>query len=74
MSGNRHGKHRKSSETQAENEFERESYWRNAHKDWRVWVAVGLMLVAMLTYVMSMDESVRPGVAAGQPMPAASGP
>ena len=35
--------------------------WRGVHKDWRLWVVVGLMLLAMLTYVMTMDEAVRPG-------------
>ena len=28
-------------------------YWKHAHHDWRLWVAVSLMLVAMLTYVMT---------------------
>ena len=35
-------------------------YWKHAHHDWRLWVAVGLMLVAMLTYVMSDDLAWRP--------------
>ena len=35
--------------------------WKRLHRDWRVWVAVGLMLAAMLAYVASMDESLRPG-------------
>jgi hypothetical protein len=30
-------------------------YWKHAHHDWRLWVAVCLMLIAMLTYVMSDD-------------------
>jgi len=30
-------------------------YWKHAHYDWRLWVAVSLMLVALLTYVMSDD-------------------
>ncbi len=27
-------------------------YWRHAHRDWRVWVGVTLMLAVMLLYVM----------------------
>jgi hypothetical protein len=30
-------------------------YWKHAHHDWRLWVAVSLMLVALLTYVMTGD-------------------
>lgn len=30
------------------------------HKDWRLWVVVGLMLAAMLGYIMSMDEALAP--------------
>ncbi len=35
-------------------------YWKSAHHDWRLWVAVCLMLVAMITYVMSDDLAWRP--------------
>jgi hypothetical protein len=34
--------------------------WR-PHHDWRFWVAVVLMLAAMVAYVASMDESIWPG-------------
>ena len=34
---------------------------RSPHKDWRAWVVVGLMLVAIATYVLSLDESIWPG-------------
>lgn len=44
--------------------------WR-PHKDWRFWVAVVLMIAAMVVYVMSMDESLRPWGGVTQPMPAA---
>lgn len=30
------------------------------HKDWRVWLAVGMMLTAMITYVLTLDDSVVP--------------
>jgi hypothetical protein len=48
---------------------------RGWHKDWRTWVIVGLMLAAMLAYVMSDNESLRFGGAPPQqPMPADAGP
>ena len=30
------------------------------HKDWRVWVALVLMLAAILTYVVTLDDSIIP--------------
>jgi hypothetical protein len=30
------------------------------HKDWRVWVALLLMLAAILAYVLSLDDSIIP--------------
>jgi hypothetical protein len=30
-------------------------YWRRAHRDWRMWFGVILMLVAMLVYLMTGD-------------------
>jgi hypothetical protein len=30
------------------------------HKDWRVWLAVLLMLAAILSYVLTLDESIVP--------------
>jgi hypothetical protein len=35
-------------------------YWKRAHRDWRIWVAVLLMIAGMIVYVMSEDLSVRP--------------
>jgi hypothetical protein len=40
------------------------------HKDWRVWV-VGLMLIAMLIYVLTDDESIQPDGADSPPIEAA---
>lgn len=39
---------------------------RPIHRDWRFLVGVGLMLVAMAIYVLSMDESLLPW---GNPQP-----
>ena len=41
------------------------------HKDWRAWLVIGLMLAAMVAYVLSDDESLQPGLPAGEQMPAA---
>ncbi|MEO7300481.1 MAG: hypothetical protein ABI042_18105 [Verrucomicrobiota bacterium] len=30
-------------------------YWRRAHRDWRIWLMVILMLAAMLIYLMTGD-------------------
>ena len=35
----------------------RGSKGKRLHKDWRVWVAVILMLAAMIIYVLSLDDS-----------------
>jgi hypothetical protein len=42
---------------------------RGLHRDWRFWVAIALMLAAMVAYVLSMDESLQPG-GNGQEQPA----
>lgn len=44
------------------------------HRDWRVYVGVALMLIAMFVYLATMDESLSPSGVVGQPMPAAEGP
>ncbi len=39
------------------------------HHDWRLWVGVGLMLAAIIAYVLSLNESLQPRV--DQPKPPA---
>jgi hypothetical protein len=34
-------------------------YWKRAHRDWRIWMMVILMLAAMAVYVMTGDLSWR---------------
>ena len=46
-------------------------WWKHVHRDWRVWVGVVLMIVAMAVYVMSLDESLRPGGTVQPKVPAA---
>jgi hypothetical protein len=48
--------------------------WKRLHRDWRTWVVVALMLLAIAAYVLSDNESLRPGGRVRQPMPAAGGP
>ena len=35
-------------------------YWKRAHHDWKFWLAILLMLVAMVIYVKTNDLSMRP--------------
>jgi len=44
------------------------------HRDWRTWLIIGLMLAAIGTYVLTLDESVQPGGAAQSGLPAAAAP
>jgi hypothetical protein len=52
----------------------RQHFLRNAHKDWRVWIAVVLMLAMILTYVMTDSLSLRPGKHPVQSTPAINAP
>jgi hypothetical protein len=45
-------------------------YWTRAHRDWRVWVGVVLMLAAMMIYLMTGDLAWGPHI---QPKPPLSG-
>jgi hypothetical protein len=48
-------------------------YWKRAHHDWRFWVAVSLMLAAMIIYVMSDDFVWLPRSQPQQPLSGAVG-
>jgi hypothetical protein len=39
---------------------EQRSYWRTAHRDWRIWVALFFMLAAITIYVLSDDLAFLP--------------
>ena len=53
----------------------RSSTRNELHRKWWFWVAVGLMLAAMIAYVVSDDESLQPGGGPpGDPIPASAGP
>jgi uncharacterized integral membrane protein len=49
-------------------------FWKHAHRDWRVWIVVMLMLALILVYVMTDNLSLRPGKRAMPPTPAANVP
>ena len=57
-----------------DHEHPRHHFWKRAHRDWRVWVVVLLMLALIGVYVMTDSLSLRPGRSAGQPTPAANAP
>lgn len=48
--------------------------WTGLHKDWRAWLVVALMLAAIATYVLTLDDSVQPGGAVQGGLPAAAAP
>jgi hypothetical protein len=54
----------------ANRENARRPYWTRAHRDWRVWVGVAVMLTALAIYLMSFDLALRPRT---QPQPPLSG-
>ena len=45
-------------------------YWTRAHRDWRVWVGVTLMLALMIVYLMTDDLAWGPHI---QPQPPLAG-
>ena len=48
-------------------------YWKRAHHDWKFWIALFLMLAAMVIYVMSEDLAFRPHHRPQQPLSGAVG-
>src|ERR1700683_998812 len=78
IEGNEMAKNQHSSERQEANSLDhrhpRHHFLKRAHRDWRVWIVVALMLASMVVYVLSDNESLRPGRRTGQPMPAAAPP
>lgn len=46
----------------------------HAHQDWRIWLAVLLMLALVAVYVMTNSLSLRPGQQPTGPTPAANAP
>lgn len=44
------------------------------HKDWRLWTAVVLALIAMATYLATLDESILPDGSVGPEVPIEAAP
>lgn len=42
-------------------------YWKNAHRDWRFWVGVLMVVGAMAVYVMTENLAFRPGAQPSAP-------
>jgi hypothetical protein len=63
-----HGEHDHNSDYQAQR-----PYWTRAHHDWKFWIALFLMLAAMVIYVMSEDLAFRPHHRPQQPLSGAVG-
>ena len=52
----------------------RHHFVRRAHRDWRVWVVVLLMVALMLVYVFTKDLALAPRQPARAPTPAVNAP
>jgi hypothetical protein len=48
-------------------------YWMRAHRDWRVWVGVVLMIASMIIYLTTDDLAWGPHIHTPQPISAPSG-
>ena len=35
-------------------------YWKRAHRDWRIWFAVFVMIVCMIIYAITIDFTMLP--------------
>jgi hypothetical protein len=69
MTANKHNSENQGSKTR-DHDRPRQHFLRNAHRDWRVWFAVVLMLGSMVIYIMSEDLSLRPNAPPTESMPA----
>jgi hypothetical protein len=67
-----HSHHRHGADQNSVHESPR-PYWKRAHHDWRLWVAVVLMLTGMMIYVMSEDFALWPRRQPPQPLSGAVG-
>ncbi|CAN5803858.1 hypothetical protein BH09VER1_BH09VER1_49670 [soil metagenome] len=47
-------------------------YWQRAHTDWRFWLGIVVMFIAMVIYVMSGNLAGQPGLQPLPPTPGAS--
>ena len=66
-------RHQPAHERQEEKHSHRKIDLSGLHRDWRTWLVIGLMLAAIGTYVLTLDDAVQPSGPAqgGLPSPAA---
>jgi hypothetical protein len=67
MNDHKHGHHPHGEQDRDDVHRDHRPYWKRAHRDWRLWGAVLVMLVAMTIYVMSNDLAWWPRGPAQQP-------
>jgi hypothetical protein len=60
MNENNGNNHPLGSHQEGGHQHSRHPYWRRAHQDWRVWIAVVVMITGMVIYVMSNDFAFLP--------------
>ena len=72
MSQTQHGQMQGGAQNQEER-HSRSPYWRQMHHHWYFWVAMLLMLVAIVNYVMTEDLSLVPRNQPQQPRPNVDG-
>jgi hypothetical protein len=65
-----HDKHSRHERGKHDHTASHSSSRKPIHRDWRLWVAVALMLGAMGIYVATMDEALVPGGQIGAEVPA----
>ena len=68
-----HG-HKHAHESKADEPSRPKFYLSGLHRDWRTWLVLALMLAAIATYVLTLDDSIQPGGAARGGLPAAAAP
>ena len=57
-----HHNHRHSESHRHVRDENSESSSKKFHKDWRVWLVVGVMLLAIIMYVLTLDDSIVPAI------------
>ncbi|WP_417380129.1 hypothetical protein [Gimesia sp.] len=73
MNQSKHKQHRHSGSQGNDHSHNHPSYLKRAHRDWRTYVAVILMLAGMVVYVMTMDLSEQPADTPPLPAPIEAG-
>jgi hypothetical protein len=73
MNEMKHGHHQHVGPNSDGIHHDRRPYWKCAHRDWRFWIGVVLMLAAMFVYLMSDDLSLRPRLQPQRPVSGAVG-